>query len=196
MGKIKQTRKITRTIVVLSLLVFIVASIKCLSAEEMIEQVHINTMWISAAIIVLCVIIEFVIILIQHIQVRKAEKIQQGRDRRMKNANQKYQDEQVRRVYQKSIANASGLLKPALNQFAKKHRLPICEISNCISHIVSHNPDVFIKKTIMLISAGNYGWRRNSGAYFQIKTLEVTDKTVIISYRSDTHEQTEVFDRY
>jgi hypothetical protein len=195
MGTIKKTREITRTIGGVSLIIFMILSIRYLSIKTP-EPKDLNLIWWLGGILTLCTMIELVIIWIQHIQMRKSRKTQEGRDGRIRNADQKYKDEQVRRVYQKSIANASGLLKPALNQFAKKHRLPICEISNCISHIVSHNPDVFIKKTIMLISAGNYGWRRNSGAYFQIKTLEVTDKTVIISYRSDTHEQTEVFDRY
>lgn len=197
MGTIKKTREITRTIGGVSLIIFMIAALRYLTKKTP-EPIDMNIIWLLGGILTLFTMIELVIIWIQHIQVRKSRKIQEGRIQRSSATAEAMRTKvQTEWLMKKSKRNAYLILKPALHEFAKKHRLPLDTVSRIIDAIVVNNSSIFATNHTMVVSAGNYKWYRgNRSTCFKIVAIEVTSKTINITYQCNYHkEQTESFAR-
>lgn len=197
MGKIKQTREITRTIGGVSLIIFMIVAIRYLFIETP-KPTDMNIIWLLGGILTLCTMIELVIIWIQHVQVGKSRKAQEGRIQRSSHTAEAMRNKvQTEWLMKKNKRNACLILKPVLHEFAKKHRLPVSTITRIIDDIVGRYSSIFATNHTMVVSAGNYRWYLgNRSTCFKIVAIEVTSKTINIIYQANYHkEQTESFNR-
>lgn len=87
----------------------------------------------------------------------------------------------------KERQTAFEILKPVLYEFAKKHRLPVVNITVILDAIIAEN-------TVLTYVEGKYLWYRRN-ICFEIKAIKMTSRRVFLTYRSRGYDHTDIFNR-